>query len=273
MLRLSLGWFAVVIACASAVCGCELAQNYTDPNGPRYSGEYAPDPSAISILPELKLVTFNIQFGNHVTQATAELQQRQALSNADLILLQEMDPAGTDAIAKELQQNYVYYPGSVQHGKDFGNAVLSRWPIVSDQKIILPHRNPTDGRIRICVAATVRTPYGDLRAYSVHNETPWLGPRGRLEQAETIVNHARLSEFPVAAAGDFNTSDPGALDATVSLWEAAGFTWASSDSGDTAGSFVLDSTFTRDFDALASGTVATDASDHRPQWVHVELLH
>lgn len=253
-------------------CGCELAQNYTDPEGPRYAADYAPDAEEPSELPRVKLVTFNIKFSEEAEQAASELATRAELRDADVLLLQEMDAPGTDAIAAALEHNYVYYPGSVQHGRDFGNAVLSRWPIIADEKIILPHRNPTDGRIRIAVCATVRTPLGDVRAYSVHNETPWLGPRARLDQAETIVVHARGADAPTVAAGDFNTSDPGALAATIDLYERDGFVWASRGSGDTAGSLTLDSTFVRDLDALGSGTVATEASDHRPQWVSVRFL-
>ena len=58
---MQVAWFAALLA-PFAVCGCELAHNYTDPEGPRYAGAYAPDPLAVSRLPELGLVTFNIQF-------------------------------------------------------------------------------------------------------------------------------------------------------------------------------------------------------------------
>jgi endonuclease/exonuclease/phosphatase family metal-dependent hydrolase len=258
--------------CLFALCvGCDLAQNYTDPEGPRYANDYAPDPAATSALPKVKLVTFNIRFGEDIESAANELANRSDLAGADVVLLQEMHAPGTDTIAAALEQNYVYYPGSVQHGRDFGNAVLSRWPIVTDEKIILPHKSPTDGRIRIAVCATVRTPLGDVRACSVHTETPWLGPRARLEQAESVLLHVGESDLPTLAGGDFNTSDPGALAATVDLYESAGFTWASHDSGDTAGAFTLDSAFTRHFDALGSGTVSTEASDHRPQWVNLQF--
>lgn len=257
-------WIAVVLC-----LGCGLAHNYTDPEGPRYSGEYAGDPLAPSSLPRAKLVTFNIQFSREPEQAARELSTSTELAGADILLLQEMDARGTDFIAQALGQNYVYYPGSVQHGRDFGNAVLSRWPLVADEKLILPHQSPTDGRQRIAVTATVRTPLGDVQAYSVHTETPWLGPRGRLDQAEAVLEHACDSGLPTVIAGDFNTGDPGALDSTVEMYAAQGFEWASQ--GADGSLFTLDVTFVKGLAALRSGDEATAASDHRPQWVDVEL--
>jgi endonuclease/exonuclease/phosphatase family metal-dependent hydrolase len=261
-----------LVACLALGCsGCELAQNYLDPNGPRYSGEYA-DPDQAQQGSELEVVTFNIKFAEQSDVAAEELGADPQLSGADVVLLQEMDAPGTDAIARHLHMNYVYYPGSVHtNGRDFGNAVLSRWPIISDKKLILPHRNPKDGRIRIAVQATIASPRGDISAYSVHNETPWLGPRGRLEQVQAVLDDASASTSSVIAAGDFNTLDPGSVDETVALFRQAGFDWASSDVGATAGMFTLDHIFVRRLAALGAGSVGTKASDHRPSWAVVEF--
>jgi endonuclease/exonuclease/phosphatase family metal-dependent hydrolase len=262
----------VIVSFALASAGCELAQNYLDPEGPRYSGDYSDDPTAAAALPQVSIVTFNIEYAMSYEQAGDELASHPQLSTADIVLLQEMDAPSTDAIARRLRMAYVYYPGSVQdNGRDFGNAVLSRWPIVSDQKVILPHKNPTDGRIRIAVQATLASPLGEISAYSVHNETPWLGPRARLEQAGAIVKHARSSELASIAGGDFNTSDPGSEEETVTLFDAAGFAWASQGSGTTAGSFTLDHIFVKRLVPMRAGTADTKASDHRPEWARVEL--
>lgn len=258
----------LLLSCA----GCSLAENYTDPNGPRYSGEYAPTGGAMSELPKLEVVTFNIKFGDEYEQAAEELATNTKLAAADIVFLQEMDAPRTDAVAKRLELNYVYYPGSVhENGRDFGNAVLSRWPIVADKKLILPHKCPMDGRIRIAVEATVSSPFGDIRAYSVHTETPWLGPKARLEQAGAILNDAQANDGVTVIGGDFNTSDPGALDQTVKLFEGGGFTWASAGSGATAGSRTLDSVYVRQLSALGAGAFDTQASDHRPEWALVQF--
>lgn len=256
-----------------ALCGgCSLAQNYTDPSGPRYSGEHAPDPESPSELPKLRVVTFNIKFGDEFEQAGEELASNSTLSTADIVLLQEMDAPRTDAIAARLKLNYVYYPGSVhENGRDFGNAVLSRWRIVSDKKLILPHKNPMDGRQRIAVRAIIDSPFGEIRAYSVHTETPWLGLRARLEQASAVLNDAQQAGDVTVIAGDFNTSDPGAVDETVGVFQGGGFSWASADSGATAGDRTLDFVFVKRLSALGSGAFETRASDHRPEWALVEF--
>lgn len=159
----------------------------------------------------------------------------------------------------------------MQRDRDFGNAVLTRWPIIDDEKIILPHKNPVDGRQRIAVRAVIDTPVGILEAFSVHNETPWLGPRARLEQAQAVLQVAREAAGWAVIAGDFNTGDPGSLSATIELYAQEGFVWVSHHGGDELG--TLDNTFARQSASLASGSIATNASDHEPQWVRLELLH
>jgi endonuclease/exonuclease/phosphatase family metal-dependent hydrolase len=263
---------SIVLVLAVSCWGCSLAENYLDSDGPRYSAEYALEPASPSALPKLAIVTFNIKFGDEYELAGEELATNPTLSAADILLLQEMDAPRTNAIAARLGMNYVYYPGSVhENGRDFGNAVLSRWPIVGDKKLILPHRNPTDGRIRLAVRATVASPSGEITAYSVHTETPWLGPRARLEQAGAVLDDAQGSALTAIVGGDFNTSDPGAVGETVALFRDAGFTWASDGSGETAGERTLDHIFVKRLNALGTGAFNTEASDHRPEWAQVEF--
>ena len=88
-------------------------------------------------------------------------------------------------------------------------------------------------------------------------------PRGRVAAGGGIGLVLALVIFLV-------TGDPGALDATVSLYGAEGFVWASRGAGDSLG--TLDLTFVRRLIPRASGSVASAASDHRPQWVSAELL-
>ena len=139
---------------------CALAENYDDPNGPRYEASFAPPPSpADAELEELSVCSFNIEFSERIGEAIGDLRGDEHLGSCTVVLLQEMDWPGARRIAEALSLDVVYYPGSVHHGKDFGNAVLSRWPIQDDAKLILPHRNPTNGRIRIAVSATLEVPF------------------------------------------------------------------------------------------------------------------
>jgi endonuclease/exonuclease/phosphatase family metal-dependent hydrolase len=252
--------------------GCAIAENYDDLAGPRYAGRFSSEPSTPA--EDFTLGSFNIEFAEEVELAAREIRANPALAAAAVLLLQEMDPAGTELLARELEYDYVYYPGSVHHGKDFGNAVLSRWPIVADEKLILPHRNPSNGRIRIAVGATLATPSGELVVFSVHSDTLWLGPRARLEQAQAVIDAASGFTAPVAVGGDFNTLEDAAIEATVVRFERAGYAWATAElepSTESAfGELRLDHIFVKGLAAAAADTGATAASDHQPLWVELE---
>ncbi|HYU42000.1 MAG TPA: endonuclease/exonuclease/phosphatase family protein, partial [Vicinamibacteria bacterium] len=160
---------AVVFACALA--GCATARNYPAPEGPRFSGQFAGTPRP----PAIRVVSFNIKYGRNVTGAAALLRGDVRLKDADVIALQEMDEVGVECLARTLGLNYVYYPAAVHPAdhRNFGNAILSPWPIEDDVKIPLPHPGRFRKMQRIAVAATVRV-RGDLpvRVFSVHLETP-----------------------------------------------------------------------------------------------------
>ena len=110
-------------------------------------------------------------------------------------------------------------------------------------------------------------------AYSVHSDTPWLGPAGRLDQAKAIAAHAAAFDWPVVIGGDFNTSDPGSVESIVDAFTSRSFTWASREVpasvGGPFGDKKLDHFFVKGFGATAAGTVPTDASDHQPIWVEL----
>lgn len=263
-----------LLLCAGSASSCALVKNYDDPDGPRYFARFAPPLDAEDQgLETLSVCTFNIEFAEHVERAIDDLRGDENLRACTVVLLQEMDWPGARQVAEALALDVVYYPGSVHGDRDFGNAVLSRWPIVDDEKLILPHRNPTNGRIRIAVNATLETPFSEVTAYSVHGDTPWLGPAARLDQAEAIAVDAAHFDWPVVVGGDFNTSDPGSVERTVELFRARDFTWATAgvpaSASSPLGASTIDHVFTKGFSVTAAGTVPTDASDHQPIWVEL----
>jgi endonuclease/exonuclease/phosphatase family metal-dependent hydrolase len=254
--------------------------NYTNPDGPKYEGSHnAKQPFFDG---QLKVVTWNIAFAEKVDQAIVELKRTEALQQADILLLQEMDETGTQHIAQALGYNYVYYPASIhsRHGRNFGNAVLSRWPIVDSAKVILPHENPSNGQIRIAARATINVDGRHIPAYSVHTETFWLGPEQRKDQIATLAQDAALvlaqgSEYALIG-GDFNTLTANSLVALTSSLEEAGLEWVSQGAGETvdrAGVGVsLDHLFASSMTPLSTGVVTdTKASDHYPVWVNLAL--
>jgi endonuclease/exonuclease/phosphatase family metal-dependent hydrolase len=254
---------ALALAVAVASAGCAAALNYTDPGGPRFAGIFeAPDPD-----PALRVVSFNIKYSREIARAIRLFEVREELRGADIVALQEMDAPGVDRIARALGLNYVYYP-AVRHpgpDHDFGNAVLARWPIVDDGKIVLPHPQRWRKSQRAAVAATVRAPAGDIRVYSVHLETPFGVSGGqRKAQAEAIL--ADALRYPrVVIAGDFNSRAVG------QVFDRHGFHWLTRDTGSTISFFSWDHVFVRGLDAregTGAGVVRDNegASDHLPVW-------
>jgi hypothetical protein len=120
--------------------------NYNDESEPVFIGSFAETPPDFS--EDLTVISSNTHFVENIGLAIEELGE---IPNIDILLLQEVDEIETERIARALKQNYVYYPASVhtKHDKNFGNAILSNWPIKESEKLILPHENPKNGQIRI----------------------------------------------------------------------------------------------------------------------------
>lgn len=255
---------------------CRPVTNFSDPEEPLYAGNYSDE------TPEfdgpLKVVTWNIAFAEEIGEAIAELSENEDLQGADIILLQEMDESGTDTIAQTLGYNYVYYPASIhsRHNRNFGNAVLSKWPIVDSEKLILPHQNPRNDQIRIAVRALISLGDIEVPVYSLHTETYWLGQRSREDQIKYLTDQIDPAYTYVIAGGDFNTLTPGSVDALEDRLGKAGLDRVSAGAGQTVGigdiGVTLDHIFARGMSPIDTG-VPTDitASDHYPLWVDLVL--
>jgi endonuclease/exonuclease/phosphatase family metal-dependent hydrolase len=259
----------ILLVFAFAV-SCTMAENYTDPDGPRYSGDYINDlPTPTG---QLRVVTYNLELAEGVEQAIRALDDGE-LAGADIVFMQEMDAPAVDAIARALSLAYVYYPGSVgKDGDDFGNAVLSRWHLDNDEKLILPHFDPYNHRQRIAVLATADVGGKEVHGASVHNSIFTLGLGARLDQAEAVLGALDLRGGIRLVGGDYNNSDPDSLDQTV----ARGYDWLSRGAGSTAdtelGPMPLDHVFGRGVEAIDTGVYQGDAaSDHKPLWVEVSM--
>jgi endonuclease/exonuclease/phosphatase family metal-dependent hydrolase len=257
--------------------GCAQMFNYLEQEKPRFAGDYAvtqPDsPDVITIA------SYNIKLGDEVERALAELTRHKRVSGAEILLLQEMDEEGTERIARTLAYNYVYYPASVHTatGRNFGNAILSRYPIKADEKILLPHGNMTRGQRRIAVRALLEIETVCVQVYSVHTENLSLEMDKRLEQVDTLLSSVSAYPYAAIVGGDFNTIEAPALTATVGAFGERAFEWASEDAGTTASFSVIDvqsdHIFTRGVAVRGTGQIETaNASDHKPIWVDVSLI-
>jgi endonuclease/exonuclease/phosphatase family metal-dependent hydrolase len=215
----------------------------------------------------MRIVSFNIAFAMHVDRAIDVLTADSTLRNADVVTLQEMDEAGTRKIAETLGMSYAYYPAtfSLVTRRDFGNAVLSRWPIVEDSKILLPHVSRFRKTQRTATAATIRVGDTLVRVYSAHLGTlADVGPNARRNQLRAIL--ADATPYPrVVIAGDMNNGGIGRVAREM------GYEWPTESGPPTIRLWRYDHIFLKGLalpDTAAAGAVldVRGASDHRPVW-------
>ena len=262
--------------------GCRAVVNYQDPIWPRYSGLPPARSDSVRLSPAavngknrtLRVVTYNVQWAKHIDRAINVLENRELLANADIVLLQEMDPEGARRIADALGMQWVYYPSVIhpKRGLDFGNAVLSRWPIAADRKLILPHIGGIRHAQRIATAVTVLVDSTPVRVYSAHLGTPSeIRPAKRRDQARAIL--ADASTYPlVIVAGDMNSHGIG------KEFVAQGFSWPTEHNGFTTTFFNWDHVFLKGFapplaTQKSAGIVrdTLQTSDHDPVWAVAQL--
>lgn len=249
--------------------------NYDDPEQPQFKGRYASNSPA---LPDSILaVTYNIREGKAVAEAGDALMNSESLKEADIVLLQEMDESGVDEIARLLNANYVYYPAYQRRtDRNVGNAILTRWPISDERKVILPGRHPVTGQIRIAACATVEIGNVSVSVYSVHTETYSTMASHRKEQVAALVKDIGPGASPVIVGGDFNTVSKRSIQRMTEQFAEVGLARASAGVGPTIARFGLkpaaaDHLFTRGFTTIAAGKVeGVRASDHLPVWTQLK---
>ncbi len=248
------------------LAGCRSGRNYTSPEGPRYAGT-PPAASAAADTTRVKVVSFNIEFSMQVDSAIVLLANDSALRDAGVILLQEMNEHATRRVAEALGLWYVYYP-AIYHFRTrqlVGNAVLSRWPIVEDRKIILPHVARFAGIQRTATAATIRVGSQLVRVYSTHLGTPGgTGGGARRNQLRAILADAARYQR-VIIGGDMNDANVGKIARDM------GYDWPTQRGPPTSLLGRIDHIFLKGLsppDSAAAGAVVGGAhiSDHLPVW-------
>ncbi len=250
-----------------SVAGCRTGRNYPTPDSPRYAGGSRQSAVERPSAETLRVISFNIEFALQVDSAIAVLAFDPALRQADVLLLQEMNEEATERIATALGLWYVYYPAIFHYrtNRHMGNAVMSRWPIVEDRKIVLPHVSRFVRTQRIATAATIRV--GDIlvRVYSTHLGTMGdLAPAARRDQLRAIL--ADAERYPrVVIGGDMNDTGVG------EVAREKGYVWPTEYGPATTWLGRLDHIFFKGIpapDSAAAGTVLDvgGASDHLAVW-------
>lgn len=249
-------------------------KNYTDPAGPIATGHYAPQSPPTP--DELVVVTYNLRYGEAISQTVAAFQTIEPLPAADFILLQEMDEAGVAALARALGYDYVYAAASVaEDGDDFGNAILSRWPLSEPRKIILPGLHPLTGQQRTAMRATARVGGADVVLYSTHIEVATAPVELRVAQMAAVLADVPEAAGFVIIGGDFNLVTAAGVTALAEQYAAGGLDHATAGLGPTLTRFgvrlsAADQLFTRGFAVLDAGVLGeVSASDHFPVWARL----
>jgi len=127
--------------------------------------------------------------------------------NADIIALQEIfavcdsQEGQVEMLASELGLNAVFSCTRHVQSRPYGNAVLTRWPILDshDMDISWAHRER-----RGCIRADLKTPRGTLHVFNIHMGTSYFERR---HQVRSFLASRQIIEDlsgPRVIAGDFN---------------------------------------------------------------------
>lgn len=257
-----------VLVALPVVTGCRTQQNYITVDGPRFIGApAAPSPAQIRLPDTVRIVSFNIAFSVGIDSAIVTLSRDPSLNRADILLLQEMDETGTRRIADAFGMWYVYYPATLHltTKRPFGNAILSRWQIVEDSKLVLPNVSLFGRTQRTATAATIR--FGDslVRVYSTHLGTLFdITSGARRAQLRAILADASKYSI-VIIGGDMNSGSVGRVA------RAMGYAWPTERGPWTTRGGRWDHIYLKGLtvpDSAGAGTVldVRGSSDHGAVW-------
>jgi endonuclease/exonuclease/phosphatase family metal-dependent hydrolase len=257
-----------------------VKQSYDSISGPSYSGNYATGTPEFEGT--LRAVSYNIHWAEKLETAVDELGSEISLQDADVILLQETHTSAADAIARRLHYNYVFYPTAMyRQSLEFGNAVLSRWPIKEHWKVVLPHENPLRKMHRIAVLSVLDVAGLEVLVGNVHTHTLLFGNEVRLDQMEHVAENLDERFSFGIVGGDFNTDSGYIVREMERIFSKAGYERATRDIGPTHKQDLLglvdlelDHLFVKGMEVVSAGKVEdAAASDHLPIWLSVKLEH
>lgn len=183
---------------------------------------------------QLTVLTYNIHHaeGTDKQLDLARIAGVIRASGADFVAMQEVDKGtkrsgGVDQVAElaRLTGMHPAYGRAMDYdGGQYGNAVLSRWPITSVRVRALPWTDGDRREPRCAVSATARPPgTGDAIEFISTHLDHTRDSVDRLAQVQAInaswAAGARAASRPVILAGDFN-SQPGSapMNALSDAW-------------------------------------------------------
>lgn len=168
--------------------------------------------------PVLKVMAYNIHHANPPSEpglispeAIAEVIRRE---DPDLVALQEVDVnnrrSGEDlhqaqAIAEELGMHFHFAKAIDYQGGFYGNAVLSKFPILDRMDVELPAMEGVDTEDRVWAGIKVDAHGTELWFGSTHLD--FKTEENNLYQSRMLLDGLQDIDIPVLIAGDFNVTE------------------------------------------------------------------
>ncbi|MBL0387590.1 endonuclease/exonuclease/phosphatase family protein [Tumebacillus sp. ITR2] len=226
--------------------------------------------SAVSRLPgetlKLKVATYNIHIGKdaenklNLEETIKTLQE----TDADIIGLQEIERHSPRSrfedqprlIAEALGLHYHFEPALTVGPFQFGNALLSRYPILSTERIQL--KSAKEDRVALLATLQVR---GEPVRVMVTHLGLLQGERAR--DVEALDKRLREEETPLLVLGDFNT-DLTSVELKPWLANLHPTTPERIETFPGSGEQIDYVLTSKQFKATKSYTVTSSASDHVP---------
>ncbi|MEO7361736.1 MAG: endonuclease/exonuclease/phosphatase family protein, partial [Gemmatimonadaceae bacterium] len=172
---------------------------------------------------DARVLVYNIHAGKtvHGVESIAQIAAVVRASNADIVMLQEVDKGTkrsgnvdqTAELARLTGFHGAFGSALDYDGGKYGVAILSRWPILSDTLYHLPVEPPqtrSGGSMepRGALRAMIKSPRGTLAVINTHLD-PSGDDRWRKQEADSIVSlvaQTRRTTGLVIAGGDFNST-------------------------------------------------------------------
>ena len=189
-----------------------------------------PTPPPTQPTPELKLkvLCYNIRFGELASME--ELAAWIKEQNPDVVALQELDcrnnrPATPQQNGKDFITELAYHTGMLSaygktidyYGGYYGIGILSKYPLASVERVLLPKGSP-DREQRAVLVSHVEYAADKYFTFACTH----LDTAVREEQVQKLNEVLRAEPYPVIVAGDFNATPTTAEIATgMRDWEMA----------------------------------------------------
>ena len=190
-----------------------------------------------------------------------------------------MTPKAVEQIATALGYGYIFYPAVVHPilKANFGNAVLSKWPIKYDEMIIFPPIKQKH-RHRVAVAAKLLVNNQEVYVYSLHMGV-FMKPYQRSERVKGILEKIPDNMKYAIVGGDFNTVTQKNQDEVIKAFLDADFKHATDNVDWTYRHWYLfnqkaafDHIFSKGMKKIRSGKIDDRGpSDHLPIWADFSM--